>query len=300
MKLTSEYFIAKKKHDSVDEHCRKLRITEFTKYDKRSNYYISPYHSLHEKGFVILKNIGTRLTIDEISLRGQVYTILANPEKNTIVACIPGIKATPIIERISEEIPYETRLQVGEVTLDMSPTMDSIVTELFPQARRTLDRFHVTKNVLEDIQAIRTRIKTHIKDEELKKEEQCKIDRKKYIPKKLENRETRLDFITRLRYQLFERRKDWNEHQILRWNTLCKYTEFDELRISYELLEQFYELYDSPLSREQAEPLWREWLRRISKQEHIKELQNTGRMIQNHLGGILHYFGKRNTNAFAE
>ncbi len=58
----------------------------------------------------------------------------------------------------------------------MSPTMDFIVRELFPQAKRTLDRFHVTTNILEDIQAIRTRIKTLMKDEELKKEERRKID----------------------------------------------------------------------------------------------------------------------------
>jgi hypothetical protein len=49
----------------------------------------------------------------------------------------------------------------------MSAAMDNIARELFPQATRTLDRFHVTWNVLEDIQSIRMRIKTVIKDEEL-------------------------------------------------------------------------------------------------------------------------------------
>lgn len=203
-------------------------------------------------------------------------------------------------EAIRKEIPFEERLKVREVTLDMSPTMDFIVGELFPQAKRTLDRFHVTKNVLEDIQSIRMRMKTLMKDEELKKEEQCKIDRKKYIPKKLENSETRLDFITRLRYQLFERRKDWGEYQVKRWETLKQHTEFDEIRVAYELLEKFYEIYDSKVSGEQARILWHDWFQRISRYESIKELQNAGRTVKNHLEGILNYFGTRSTNAFAE
>ncbi len=110
---------------------------------------------------------------------------------------------------IREKLPLLERLKVKEITLDMSAAMDNVARELFPQATRTLDRFHVTWNVLEDIQSIRMRIKTLVKDEELGIEERCKIDRKKYIPRKLENGETRLDFVTRLRYQLFERRKDW-------------------------------------------------------------------------------------------
>jgi len=182
----------------------------------------------------------------------------------------------------------------------MSNTIDCIATELFPQAKRTLDRFHVTTNVLEDIQAIRIRIKTIIKDEELQKEDKCKIDRVKYIPKKLENNETRLDFITRLRYQLFKRRKDWNACQIRRWEILKIHHEFDEIRIGYEMLERFYFIYDSGITRKEAMPLWMAWLKRISRYESIKELQNTGRTIQNHLYGILNYYDDRSTNAFAE
>jgi len=195
-----------------------------------------------------------------------------------------------VTEAIRNEISFEERLNIREVTLDMSPTMDHIVNELFPQAKRTLDRFHVTTNVLEDIQSIRMRIKTLIKSEELEKEEQCKIDRKKYIPRKLENGESRLDFITRLRYQLFERRKDWSEYQIQRWEVLKIHTEFYEIQVSYEIIEKFYEIYDSHISREEAKPLWNEWFQRISQYESIRELQNAGRTIKNHLEGILNYF----------
>ena len=283
----------------MDAHCTRIGIG-CTKDDPRSKYYISPYHNIKEKGFVIPANLGTKCTIDEVNLGGDVYTLISNPEKNKIIACIPGTKVSPIVEAVSKQIPYEDRLKVREITLDMSMAMDSIAMQLFPQAKRTLDRFHVTKNVLEDIQAIRMRAKTRIKDEELEKEDECKKGRKKYSPKKLQNSETRLEFITRLRYQLFERRKDWSEFQQKRWEVLLRHEEFYEIRIAYESLEQFYVIYDSDITQEVARPLWNDWFRAISHYESIKELQNSGRMVKNHLEGVLNYFDHRSTNAFAE
>lgn len=283
----------------MDAHCKRIGIG-CTKEYPRSKYYTSPYSDLKEKGFVISTNLGTKCTIDEVNLGGDVYTLISNPEINKIIACIPGTKVSPIVEAVSKRISYSDRLKVREITLDMSMAMDSIALQLFPQAKRTLDRFHVTKNVLEDIQAIRMRAKTRIKDEELEKEDECKKERKKYIPKKLQNSETRLEFITRLRYQLFERRKDWSEFQQKRWEVLLQHEEFYEIKVAYELLEQFYVIYDSNITQETARPLWNDWFRAISRYESIKELQNAGRMVRNHLEGILNYFDHRSTNAFAE
>jgi transposase len=158
----------------------------------------------------------------------------------------------------------------------------------------------VTKNVLEDIQAIRIRIKSRIKEEELEEEDACKKERKSYHPRRLENFETKLDFISRLHYQIFKRRKDWNSYQIRRWEVLCKHEEYSEIMSAYQMLEHFYEIYDQKISKDTAKPLWNEWFRRISQYENIRELQNTGRMVKNHLEGILNYFDERSTNAFAE
>lgn len=247
-----------------------------------------------------MDNFWLRLCIDEININNEVYTILSNPVINKIVAIIPWVKANLITSFLRDKISYEKRLKVKEVTLDMSQSMDWIVTELFPQAKRTLDRYHVTSNVLEDIQSVRMRIKTIIKKEELEIEEQSKIDRKKYIPAKFENTETRLDFITRLRYQLFKRRKDWNEFQITRWEVLKRHEEFYDIKISYEILEKFYDIYDSDITSDAAKILFQDWFKKISQYENIIELQNSWRTIKNHLEWILGYFWDRSTNAFAE
>jgi transposase len=235
-----------------------------------------------------------------LNICGDVYTIIGNPEINAIVACLPGTKAKPIIEVFSAGVPYDARLAVKEITLDMSNSMDWMAAELFPQAKRTIDRFHVTGNVLEDAQAVRMRIKTMIKEEELSKEELCRIERRRYVPKKLGNGETRLEFVSKLRYQLFKRRKDWNGNQEKRWVELPKHPEFAELSVTYEVVAEFYRIYDSDVPRVSAKPLWDEWFRKISRFENIRELQNAGRTVKNHLEGVLNYFDNRNTNAFAE
>ncbi len=45
----------------------------------------------------------------------------------------------------------------------MSPTIESIVEKLFPNAKIVTDRFHVMKKLLEDVRAVRSRAKTMIK-----------------------------------------------------------------------------------------------------------------------------------------
>lgn len=56
IELGSEFFIAEKKHKSMDLKCQALGIGQ-NKKDPRSNYYISPYHYLAEEGFVRIENI---------------------------------------------------------------------------------------------------------------------------------------------------------------------------------------------------------------------------------------------------
>ncbi|MEA3387511.1 MAG: transposase [Patescibacteria group bacterium] len=76
-----------------------------------------------------------------------------------------------------EFLDLETRnATVKEIAIDMSKTMNLIVSNLFHSAIRTYDRFHIMKNVLDDLQAIRTRIKTKYKDEDFERRNQCKID----------------------------------------------------------------------------------------------------------------------------
>ena len=71
----------------------------------------------------------------------------------------------------------QRRESIVEVCCDMSATMELIISIVFPRASIVTDRFHMMKNVLEDIGAIRTRAKTEIKkrvNEESRKYEEEK------------------------------------------------------------------------------------------------------------------------------
>ncbi len=56
IELGSAFFIAEKKHGSMDAKCKEIGIGQ-SKKDPRSNYYASPYHHLAEEGFVRMENI---------------------------------------------------------------------------------------------------------------------------------------------------------------------------------------------------------------------------------------------------
>ena len=122
-----------------------------------------------------------------------------------MVAMVPWTKATEVIHLIQPYLDRDECLKVEEIALDMGWNVAAIAKALFPSAKRVLDRFHVMKNVLDDIQAIRMRVKTKVKSEELTRQEKAKRQGKKYQAHRYTNNETKLQLITRLRYQVFER-----------------------------------------------------------------------------------------------
>jgi transposase len=91
--------------------------------------------------------------------------------------------------------------------------MEQIVRECFPNSKLVTDRFHVMKNVLEDLLAIRTRCKTAIKKRVLDDEREAKEKREKYKPTKYMTGETEVVVATRLIRQLRKRRRDRSKSQ---------------------------------------------------------------------------------------
>jgi transposase len=75
---------------------------------------------------------------------------------------------------LREKLGLEDIARVKEISMDMSPTMESITNTVFSCHYIVTDRFHVMKNTLEDINAIKTRLKSIVKREESEKEKICK------------------------------------------------------------------------------------------------------------------------------
>ena len=89
---------------------------------------------------------------------GELYTIISNPEahgrKGTLVAMVEGVRSDDVIDVINR-IPERHRRLVKEVTLDMSSSMNRIVSRCFPSAIKVIDRFHVQKEACEAVQELR-------------------------------------------------------------------------------------------------------------------------------------------------
>ena len=182
----------------------------------------------------------------------------------------------------------------------MANTMQNIATWLFPTCKQVVDRFHVMKNILEDMWALISKNKTEIKKAYLEEQEQAKIERRKPKHQIYANKETKMEMISRWRYQLLKRRRDWNLNQYMRWDCMKLVPWFEEIVAMYEQIEKVFSIYDSNISVDKAKEEFNKWFTIISKLDFITELQNTGRMIKNHFDRICNYFISRLTNGYAE
>lgn len=105
------------------------------------------------------KNI--KLCLDEIFLKGNVYTVLSRPFFGKMLSFQYGTKSKKIVKKL-KKIPKWFIKNVSEVAIDMSPTMEKIVREVFIYALIVIDRFHVRFNINEEIKITKNRIKSAI------------------------------------------------------------------------------------------------------------------------------------------
>lgn len=105
------------------------------------------------------------MNIDEKNLCWNVYTIVSNPKLwwKWLVWIIPWVRAYEIKKFIFNNSTTKQRAKVKEIALDMANTMQNIATWLFPCCLQVVDRFHVMKNILEDMWALISKNKTEIK-----------------------------------------------------------------------------------------------------------------------------------------
>jgi len=180
------------------------------------------------------EHFGVHMAIDEKHIDGQFYTVLSNAKTGKVALLCSTIKSNEI--KICLDKFGKLLETVSYVTLDLSPTFELVVNENFANAIQIADKFHVIKNGLEYLQAIRIRLK----QEELKnqREEQIIHDKqykeskdknligpkmktsKGFKPKRLANGDTAPELLSRSRYLLAISQGNWNEYQVRRANTL--------------------------------------------------------------------------------
>jgi len=108
------------------------------------------------------EHIGEHMAIDEKHFNGQFYTVLSNAKTGKVALLCSTIKSQELKTCLDKfGLILKT---VSYVSLDLSPTFEAVVDKNFENAIQITDKFHVIKNGLEALQAIRIRLK----QEELK------------------------------------------------------------------------------------------------------------------------------------
>lgn len=305
------------------EHAYKYKWSDFTQWGQR----------FHADDWVLLPdNLGERLSIDESCLQDDLFTILSNKaghgRQGTVIAMARGTKASDVIEVLAQ-MPLEDRQKVKEVTMDLSESMRSIVEAVFPNARITLDCFHILKRCLDAVEELRLRYKREAQAETRRQERRFKARLKhnaahrrwyrKTHPKKykgkrrgpkpkrrneqfrppvLANGDTLVELLTRSKHALTQTHDKWSERQQARMRLL--FTLYPKLKEAYDNVNKLRSIFRSKsLDRESARKKLHEWYQHIADCT-IREIKSARDAIKSREENVLNYFIDRSTNASAE
>ena len=268
--------------------------------------HLSDFHTWDQKEhadewLLFEDNVGERLGVDETSIsNGELYTILTNKAgkggKGSLVAMVEGTKADDI-SSVFNKIPLSRRLEVKEVTLDFSPSMEKAVRASFPNARLTTDRFHVQQLVCEALQEIRISLRWRAIQEENEGVKQAKLKGERYIQQVYTNGDTKKQLLARSRYLLFKSQSKWIIRQQERVAVLFEL--FPEIKHAYNLTMNFRNIYETSTTREQAHTGFTDWFQKVER-EHLDSFTTVAHYLHDHIDTILNYFPDRSTNASAE
>jgi len=254
-----------------------------------------------DKWIIIKKNIGAYLSIDEVALsKGELYTIITNKtakgKKGSIIAIVEGTRVMDTAS-VLKQIRLKERKKVIEVTLDMSPAMEAIVKESFPNAYLVTDRFHVQQLTSEAIQEVRMGYRRKALEEENNALKKAKEANKKYVAKTYSNGDTKKQFLARSRHLVFKPSNKWSESQEERSKIL--FEEFPKIKEAYNLSMMFRNCYELSKTQEEAKERFNKWYKKIDESE-IREFDICVNTVKAHEDTIVNYFINRSTNAGAE
>ena len=256
----------------------------------------------HAKDWLLFqKNIGKRLSIDEVALsQGELYTIVTNKQAKgragSIVAIVEGTRADKVIKCLLQ-MPSHIRRKVKEITLDMAPTMKLIAKTCFVKATQVIDRFHVQKLALEALQEVRIKHRWEAIDLENEAILAAKKKGVDYIPETLITGDTRKQLLARSRYLLYKSREKWTIKQQLRAQVL--FEEYPEIKQAYDLSQQLREFFNTKQGKDVALTKLAHWYKDV-EESGLKSFSTIMNTVKINYQEIVNYFENRSTNAAAE
>jgi transposase len=245
------------------------------------------------------KNIGTQMAVDEKTINGTCYTVLSNRNTGKI-ALMAATTKTEHLMKIINRFDIEKRMGVKSLSRDMAQHYDWMGRQAFMNAYHVIDKFHVIKNIMEQLQAVRIRYR----QQELGKRREAAQNNQTYTEATLPNGDTVLQLLARSRGLLFLMHHQWNEQQKQRAKIL--FEKYPEIKKAYQFVQQIRRWFVPPpgkVTYQKTRNRKKQQLLLIIKDyvnTGIEELKNIAFMLKRNIPQILHYFIAKETNAKAE
>jgi transposase len=170
-----------------------------------------------------------RLGIDEIAfVKGQknYCAVLVDLDKRELIAILPN-RTQACISECLKSWGAEVLSQIIEVSIDLFSSYKSLANELMPKAEVVGDRFHVMKQINDELDRERIRVKREV--EKVKDEE--------------EEKKKKLAALTYSKYTLLKNESDLNELQKEKLTEIADV--LPELAAMHKTKELFREIFES-------------------------------------------------------
>ena len=229
---------------------------------------------LFEEKPVNLKKLG----IDEIAVvKGQknYYVVLVDLEKKKVIGLVEKRTKKEIMKYL-EAWGEEVLSKIQEVSIDLWKTYKNIAEELIPQATIVADRFHVMKQVNDELDAARRKIKREAKKMKSKSK-----------------KEKILSGLTKSKYVLLKNQKDLKESEKEKLKEVEKVAPV--LTKMHSLKEELRNIFETNKNWSEGLLDLADWLKNIS--EYFPKSFGT---IKRWIGEIIAYFDEGTTQGIVE
>ena len=219
-----------------------------------------------------------RLGIDEITqLKGgkNYAAVLVDLDTRKPLALLEK-RNKEVIAKYLSSLGLEVLEQIEEVSIDLWRPYKSVIEEMLPNAQIVADRFHVMKQVNEEL------------DQKRKKEKRAaeKVKNKK-------KRDQKLKGITKSKYPLLKKKEDLNEAEIKKIEEVKKAA--PDLGKMYEEKENLRDIFESKITPDEAFDKFLDWSEKAYK-HFPQSCQTISRWIEE----IIAYFANRTTQGVVE
>ncbi|WP_414545644.1 ISL3 family transposase [Nostoc sp. CCY0012] len=219
-----------------------------------------------------------KLGIDEITqLKGgkNYAAVLVDLETRKPIMLLEKRNKAVIAEYLSS-LGSEVLNQIEEVSIDLWIPYKSLIQEMLPNAQVVADRFHVMKQINQEL------------DERRKQEKRAAVK-----IKNRQEREDKLAGLTHSKYPLLKKKESLNDQEKAKINSLQKLA--PELGEMYRNKEAIRDIFESHITSDEALYKFLEWT-----QTAYKFFPKSCRTISRWIDEILAYFDHRTTQGIVE